>query len=241
MTMIPAARAVKWAIRKAGPGQFWTLGDFPDFPPARVAQALARLHAEGRLRRYGRGLYYEPMMTIIGEAPPPAFEIARKLAKGDRLVLASISAYNRLGLTTQIPARPVVATRRNLGTDQVEVIIRDLDRYGEATDEALMVLDALGHINTIPDCPPKKAIERLCLLLKTRYLAGVTPDELACLAMKDRPGVRGMVGLLGDMVGGLSETWRQRLQASLNPLTKFKINRLDDIVPLELRREWHFV
>lgn len=52
---------------------------------------------------------------------------------------AGLSAYNQLGLTTQVPARPIVATCKKLGTEDVEVLYRDLDRYGdEATDEAIM-------------------------------------------------------------------------------------------------------
>lgn len=238
---VPVTREVRLTIEKAGPGRFWTLSDFPNLPPRQVAATLATLHAKGALRRYGRGLYYAPKKTIIGEAPPTPVEIAKQLARGERIVMAGLSAYNRLGLTTQVPARPIVATNKKLGTDEVEVLLRDLDRYGDnATDEAIMFLDAAGHIADIPGCPPRKAVEHLWAILHNGQLVGVTPNELARLAMNDRPGVRGMIGLLGDLTGSISETWRRRLKASLNPLTKFKLNLPADFVALETLKEWHF-
>lgn len=238
---IPVTRDIRLTIEKAGPGRFWSLGDFPKLPPRQVAAALATLHKKGTLKRYGRGLYYIPKKTIIGEAPPTPFEIARQLARGERIVLAGLSAYNRLGLTTQVPARPIVAANKKLGTDAVEVLLRDLDRYGDdATDEAIMFLDAAGHIVDIPDCPPRRAIEHLRTILQNGQFVGVTPNELARLAMNDRPGVRGMTGLLGDLTGGLSKTWRRRLKSSLNPLTRFKLTLPADFVAPETLKEWHF-
>ncbi len=239
---IPITREVRLTIEKADPGRFWTLSDFPNLPPRQVAAVLATLYARGTLRRYGHGLYYAPKKTLIGEAPPAPVEIATKLARGERIVMAGLSAYNYLGLSTQVPARPIVATNKKLGTNEVEVLLRDLNRYGDdATDEAIMFLDAAGHIANIPDCPPRKAIENLRAILENRKLVGVTPNELARLALRDRPGVRGMIGLLGDLSGGLSETWRRRLKASLNPLTKFKLHLPTNFVAPETLKEWHFV
>jgi hypothetical protein len=229
------AKQVKNAI-DANPGRFWQLEDFPKLSPGAVAHALSRLCQEGLITRYGRGLYYHPRRTIIGNAPPPVFELVKLLARKKRVVRAGLSAFNKLGLTNQMPAVEIVATKAPITLPRVEVIHRDLERYRHATDDAIMVLDALAHLEDIPDTTPTEALQKLVGRFKQGYF-GFTINELAEIAMVDRPKVRAMVGLLGDLTGKISVKERTKLERSINPLTKFKVP-LAGIAPGPLKA-WH--
>jgi hypothetical protein len=105
-----------------------------------------------------------------------------------------------------------------------------------------MVLDALAHIDRIPDCPPGKALRILCQMIESDWLKGVTLDRLAQIATQERPRPRpkimGLLGVLGDLTGHMSVEWRRRLKDAMNPLTSIRLRLADDFVPREKRREW---
>lgn len=229
------AMQVKRAI-EANPGRFWQLEDFPKLSAAAVAQAFSRLCREGLITRYGRGIYYHSRATLLGDAPPPVFELVKLLARKKRVVRAGLSAFNKLGLTTLMPAIEIVATKAPISLPRVEVIHRDLERYGDATDDAIMVLDALGHLDDIPDSTPAEALLKLVERFKQGYFS-FTINDLSETAMADRPKVRAMVGLLGDLSGKISVKERTKLERSINPLTKFKVT-LTGIAPEPLKA-WH--
>ncbi|MEI6397735.1 MAG: DUF6088 family protein [Pseudomonadota bacterium] len=230
------AKQVKRGI-EANPGRFWQLQDFPKLSAGAVAHALSRLCHEGLIKRYGRGIYYHPRKTMLGDAPPPTFELVKLLARKRRVVRAGLSAFNKLGLTTQMPAIEIIATQAPIILPRVEVIHRDLERYGDASDDAIMVLDALGHLDDIPDTTPTEALYKLVDRFKQNYFT-FTVNELSNIAMADRPKVRAMVGLLGDLTGKIATKERTKLERSINPLTKFKVS-LAGIAPESLRA-WHF-
>jgi hypothetical protein len=76
--------------------------------------ALSRLAREGTVQRLGRGLYYYPKTNKrLGIAIPPDPDvIADALARqtGSRIAPSGATAANRLGLSTQVPAKPVYLT-----------------------------------------------------------------------------------------------------------------------------------
>lgn len=88
-----------------------------------VDQALKRLVEEGKLQRLGRGLYHlsktNPRLGIA--VSPDTDSIAEALARqtGSAIAPSGAMAANRLGLSTQVPARPVYLT--NGRTRQVKV------------------------------------------------------------------------------------------------------------------------
>lgn len=102
-------------MRRLGPGKVHTSKDFLDLGSrAAVDQALSRLVARGAVKRIGRGLYHLPRMNLaLGiESAPDVDEVARTLARktGSRVVPSGAVAANRLGLSTQVPAKPVYLT-----------------------------------------------------------------------------------------------------------------------------------
>ena len=78
-----------------------------------VDQALSRLARDGKIRRLRHGLYDYPMVSPrLGTLSPDPRGIADALARktGSRIMPSGAYAANVLGLSTQVPARPVYLT-----------------------------------------------------------------------------------------------------------------------------------
>lgn len=93
-----------------------------------VDQALSRLARSGELLRPARGVYVRPKKSRFGSVPPRAETLVLRLAKKRGEIVAShgAAAANALGLTTQVPVRPVFLTsgkskRLKLGLQEVEL------------------------------------------------------------------------------------------------------------------------
>lgn len=99
-------------IHQAGPGRVFTPKDFLDLVGRDATdQALSRLVRRGVLKRLARGLYYTPKHNpALGiDVPAELDEIAEALGRqtGSRVVPSGAVAANQLGLSTQVPAKPV--------------------------------------------------------------------------------------------------------------------------------------
>jgi hypothetical protein len=102
-------------ISKRERGKVFASKDFLDIGSREaVDQALSRLARRGEISRLGRGLYYCPRRneTLGIELPPDPDEVAQALARrtGNRIVPSGAVAANTLGLSTQVPAKPVYLT-----------------------------------------------------------------------------------------------------------------------------------
>ncbi len=102
-------------LRRQAQGKVFTPKDFLDLGSREsVDQALSRLAKAETVQRLGRGLYCYPKINkrlgiIIS---PDVDEIASALARqtGSRIAPSGAMAANRLGLSTQVPAKPVYLT-----------------------------------------------------------------------------------------------------------------------------------
>jgi hypothetical protein len=102
-------------IRIQGRGKVFIPKDFLDLGSRDAAdQSLSRLVKGGAIERLGRGLYYYPHVNERLGIPlaPDLDEIAEALGRqtGSRVVPSGAVAANRLGLSTQVPAKPVYLT-----------------------------------------------------------------------------------------------------------------------------------
>lgn len=78
-----------------------------------VDVALHRLVAADEIRRVVRGVYdYPRTHPRFGRLAPPLDDVAHAIARstGETVVVSDATAANRLGLSTQVPARPVYLT-----------------------------------------------------------------------------------------------------------------------------------
>ena len=143
-------------LRRRGRGTVFTPKDFLDLSSREaVAQALVRLTEAQTLKRLGRGLYYYPKVNKrLGIAiPPDPDEIADALARqtGSRIAPSGATAANRLGLSTQVPAKPVYLTdgqSRRIRTSDLVVELKHVAPkelpIGRRTSAT--VLQALRHL-----------------------------------------------------------------------------------------------
>lgn len=102
-------------IRSQGRGKVFTPKDFLDLASRDAAdQSLSRLVKSGDITRLARGLYHYPEMNERLGIPlaPDLDDIAEALGRqtGSRVVPSGAVAANRLGLSTQVPAKPVYLT-----------------------------------------------------------------------------------------------------------------------------------
>jgi uncharacterized protein DUF6088 len=95
---------------------------------AAVDQALKRLHERHELMRLSQGLYVLPVKTRFGTRAPSAEKFVEALAatRAETIVPHGAAAANRLGLTTQVPAKLVYLTsgpsrQFKLGAQTVEM------------------------------------------------------------------------------------------------------------------------
>ena len=107
--------AIRDKIVRTGRGRVFIAKDFLDLGSRdAVDQALSRLAKIGDIQRLGRGLYQYPQMNKrLGiSVAPDADEIADALGRqtGCRVTPSGAFAANQLGLSTQVPAKPVYLT-----------------------------------------------------------------------------------------------------------------------------------
>lgn len=113
--MMPAAadRIIK-RVRGKGRGWVFTPKDFLDLGTrASIDMALTRLVQAGHIRRIGRGLYdYPKLHTKLGALTPDTDTIVQAMAtqSGDKVFSSGALAANRLGISTQVPAKASYAT-----------------------------------------------------------------------------------------------------------------------------------
>jgi len=81
---------------------------------AGLDQALSRLTRKGKLTRVSRGLYVRPIETRYGLRAPAVGKVVEEIAKlrGESVAHHGSAEANALGLTTQVPVRPVAACER---------------------------------------------------------------------------------------------------------------------------------
>jgi hypothetical protein len=79
---------------------------------AGVDQALSRLFRRGQLIRIARGMYVLPVTSRFGKHAPSAEKVIEAFAtqRGEVVTSSTATAANALGLTTQVPVRPIYLT-----------------------------------------------------------------------------------------------------------------------------------
>lgn len=101
-------------IRKFQKGQLMFLEDFNRLgSPEAIRVAMHRLENEKTITRVSQGIYVRPKLNrLLGVVMPTAEEVAKAIAKRDRIKIVPAGTYalNALGLSTQIPMKIVFLT-----------------------------------------------------------------------------------------------------------------------------------
>jgi len=94
-------------INRLPVGYVFTYEDF-DLPVDKVdalTKALSRLVQEGKICKLSPGRFYKPRRTDFGELKPEVYQVVKDLLEQNGKILGYLtgySAYNQLGLTTQV-------------------------------------------------------------------------------------------------------------------------------------------
>lgn len=155
MTTKTVQNQVLSRLRQGAAGRVYVSRDFLDLG-ARAAtdQALSRLSRNGQLRRLARGVYHYPKRNDrLGiDVPPDADAVVSAFARknGSRWIPSGALAANRLGLSTQVPAKPVYLTDgppHDIKLGQLVIQIKHVARRQLAASSlSAMVFQALQHI-----------------------------------------------------------------------------------------------
>lgn len=215
------AKQVLKRIEGAGPGSDWTYADFKDLPFVAVAKALSRLTKDKKIVRVRKGVYHFPRKTALGETgSSSSYVIGASFPS--TYYGATMAAYN-LGLTTQVPANPVifgdVSYRKDniLGTD-VTFRKRDVSHLKKLDDLEINLIEALRNIKKIPGMGPAKAVEAL----KDDFKRSSKTRDLLRAVKHEPPRVRAMVGAIYQELG-LHLDDLKSLKKTLNPLTHYHL------------------
>lgn len=149
--------SVKSKVTRGRNGSVYTRQSFADLgSSAAVSKALARLAERGTLERIGQGIYVKPRHhPLLGRVLPGADEVVSQLVRqrGGQVQPHGAELARRLGLSTQMPLRPVFegsAGQRTLHLGKLEVSMRRAPRslkalLGRPAGEALSALRFLGQ------------------------------------------------------------------------------------------------
>jgi hypothetical protein len=134
---------------------------------------------------------------------------------------SGLALWNKLGLTTQVPAVSTIAVDRRIRIKNLNsaVRLRLVSSLRDISPEERAALDALKDLRFVPDTTPVETIRRLVDLCRTGVLS---LERLIRAARREPPRVRALLGLIGTILGK-DEHLLARLRHSLNPTTVFKL------------------
>jgi hypothetical protein len=221
----PIMGLVRRRIERTGE-RLWRLEDFDDLPFSAVAQSLSRLTREGAIERLSKGVYYRARTTTFGKSLPSPTAIQKLASQRKTVYPAGIAAANLLGFTTQTARRSEVSTsalsvpRKLIGSETV-VHTRRPEAWGKLSEADAALLDFLRRGAKSSELSPAETIDRTVALLSEsgRF------ERLLKVADSEPPRVRAILGAIGEQIGKTTAV-TQRLQASLNPFSKFDFGLL---------------
>lgn len=229
-------------IARLQAGHVFTYDEF-DVPVEKTAaliKALNRMVEAGQIRRLSKGRFYKPRKTEFGELKPEIYQVVKDLLedKGKPTgYLTGYLAYNKLGLTTQVPATVQIGTNQDKkamkrGMYKI-TFIKQPNRITKENIPLLRILDAVRYIKDIPGTTMDKATARLLAIFGAMDMAD--REKLQKLAMKYKPATRALTGALIETAANEQEA--KPLYNSLNPATSYSFGISDKVLPN--KQKWH--
>lgn len=208
-------------IEKKGPGSTWTFGDFKSLPTVAVAKALSRLAKDKKLTRVRKGVYHYSKPTVLGPTTPTPLAVVG--ATFPITYAGSTTAAYNLGLTTQVPANPVLfgdvsyGKSNFLGTN-IRFRKRNVTHLKNLDELEINIIEALRNIKKIPAVSPAEAVSRIKKALKSSSKI----RELLKAIENEPPRVRALIGAMCEELG-LETDKLKTLRSTLNPLTHYSL------------------
>ena len=181
--MAVTERNIEKYIKAKAKGVLLFPDDFNGFgSPAAVRKALQRLREKGLIKKVAHGIYVRPKINeFIGEVMPSAEDVAKGIAKRDRIKLLPTGSYalNALGLSTQVPLKLVFLTDGAARTIKVGKRTIKLKRTSPKNllakgEISALIIQALREIGK--DNVTELEINKIVSLLKQEDMTKLTRD-----------------------------------------------------------------
>lgn len=205
-----------------------------------VVKALNRMAATGEISKLSKGKFYKPRKTQFGELKPSAYQIAKDYIERDGKLIGYItgySAYNALGLTTQISSYIQIGTnksRRAVKRDKYTIsFIMQQNTITKKNIEILRILDAIRFIREIPATTPNEACIRLKEIIKD--LNDEQKEMLVKCSLKYTNYVRALCGAILEDIGYDGNSL-DSIRKSLNGVTNYHLPISESV--LSTKQNW---
>lgn len=178
------SETIEKSVRARRRGVPFTATEFKKFaPPATARRVLHRLAATGKIKVVAEDVFVKPRKhEVLGEVTPtmPKLVEALTIKQGHAVQISGAEAANRLGLSSQVPVKPIYLTTgptRRLKVGQLELEFRHKKALPAAGRPAGDVIQALRYLG--PRAVEASHVERL-----SRTLAPETKAALRKLARR---------------------------------------------------------
>jgi hypothetical protein len=198
-------------LRHKGRGKVFTSKDFLDLGTRdAIDQTLSRLSRAGPIQRLGRGLYHYPRKNPrLGiSLSPDTDEIARALARqtGSRVAPSGAVAANRLGLSTQVPAKPIYLTdgrTRQVRVGKLVFIMKHVPpkELPSGSLTSALVFQALRHVG-------REAVDEHMISRIRRNLSAKQRTELLRDARYTTDWIAGVIREIAGSAETEMDTWK---------------------------------
>lgn len=216
-------------IRQMPESTIFTFADLSDarVSPQALAVVISRLVKQGVLQRLSKGRYGKPRKSRFGTLLPPDGQVLESIlrSKAGQLTgyVSGISAYNRMGLTTQVPSEITLVSSSSSRQSKIGKLrirfVRSNSVITEETKELLPLLDALRDVKKIPD----SSTDEVVVKLRAKIGALGTAEKIALseAAILYAPRVRALLGAIFESSG--EPTLANAQKSTLNALSTFTI------------------
>ena len=191
-----------------------------------LKKALSRMVESGKIVRLSKGKFYKPKEGIVGNLKPDEYQVVKDLLENDDKTigyLTGISAYNKLGLTTQVSNTIQIGTnvdKKTIKRGKYTIrFIRQRNKINKDNILLLQILDSARFIKRIPDANINVSCERLKAIIEG--LSEKDKNYLLKLTLKYNPATRALIGAILELLKG--EEYVVDLKKSLRGTTTFDL------------------
>lgn len=233
-----SASVVRSLVAKYPIGQIFTYDDFK-CDKAAAAIELSRLYKKGAIQKLTRGRFYKSAQGTFGPIRPTEEAIVKAYQQAGQGYTTGLMAYNRLGLTTQIPSVIEIATTMEprtimIGNTKIK-LVRQRRSPKKSNVQLLQILDALRQIKKIPDATPSEVLINIKGIIT--LLSDVEKKELSKLVLDFTPRNRALIGAILDELD--CKKYTDAIKQSLNTMTTFRLGIQEGV--LKYGREWNII
>ena len=136
------------------PGQVYRRADVAQWSNS-VDRHLQQLVSKGVIQKLAGGVYYCPKKTAFGDAPPEDATLVRAFLKDDHFYMASLNAYNSLGVgTTQLYNEKLVYNHKRDGRYTLngrQFYFLKRARFPEKSSQEFLLVDLINNLKFLAE------------------------------------------------------------------------------------------